>query len=149
MARAGSGRAGISVSAILHATESEGVVTAALDRMLGASPDPAARSVLRGHFGNAITVLGATVRDAETALRAVRGALGCKSRADAVAEVRARLHDGTISVRLDKQDLIAGRATLAGEFAPRGGEVVVRIRAPDDRRADVESSLAELLAAPQ
>jgi len=136
----------VSVSAIVHATESEERVLGALAEMLGVDAGAAGRLATRGHFGNRIVTVSATVTGAgaAAALRAVRGALAWPSREAAVADVRRRIRGGSLAVRLDKQGLVRRRAELGG-MPGGGGDVVVQVGVRAVRGDDAAEAIAGAL----
>jgi len=136
----------VSVSAIVHETESEERVLGALAEMLGVDAGAAGRLVAQGHFGNRIVTVSAEVTGAgaEAALRTVRGALAWLSREAAVADVRRRVRGNRLSVRLDKQGLVRRRAELGG-MPGGGGDVVVEVGVRVARGGDAAEAIAKAL----
>lgn len=142
----GAQRARVGVSAIVHATESEERVLGALAGMLGVDAGAAGRQAAQGHFGNRIVTVSASVTGAgaAVALRAVGDALAWPSREAAFADVRRRIRGGAITVRLDKQGLVRGRAELGG-VPGGGGDVVVEVGVRVARGEDAAGAIAEAL----
>lgn len=140
------GGARVSVSAIVHATESEGRVLAALSETLGVDAGAAERLAAQGHFGNRIVTVSAAVAGeaAQAALRAVRDALAWPTREAAVADARSRIREGSITVRLDKQELVRRRAALGG-MPGGGGDVVVQVGVRAARGADAAEAIASAI----
>lgn len=140
------GGARVSVSAIVHATESEGRVLAALSETLGVDAGAAERLAAQGHFGNRIVTVSAAVagEGAQAALRAVRDALAWPTREAAVADARSRIREGSITVRLDKQELVRRRAALGG-MPGGGGDVVVQVGVRAARGADAAEAIASAI----
>jgi len=144
--RGGARRARVTVSAIVHETESEERVLGALVDVLGVDAGSARRLPAQGHFGNRIVTVSASVTGsaAAAALRAVAGALAWTSREAAVAGARRRASGGSLSVRLDKQELVRRRAALGG-MPGGGGDVVVRVDVAAARGEDAAEAMASAI----
>lgn len=140
------GGARVSVSAIVHATESEARVLGALAGTLGVDAGAAERLAAQGHFGNRIVTVSAAMAGAgaQAAMRAVRDALAWPSREAAVADARRRIRGGVLGVRLDKQELVRGRAILGG-MPGGGGDVVVQVGVRAARGTDAAEAIASAI----
>lgn len=125
----------IRVDVIAHATEDRSRIAGSLAGLLGIrSGDLESRSS-EGHYRNAITTLGATLRKAEarSALERLRGSLR-RADLDRIRDTLETRTDGsTLYMRLDKQDMVSGRIRLND-----AGTVRIRITVPvyDGRAGD-------------
>jgi len=109
---------GLEIELIAHATEDVGKVIEAARAVL---PSEARDKVafktkeLKGHHGNPIRLVRATVRDRELAraiFEHVISGLPEEDRAELLSGLKKRLSKGTLYIRLDKQRALLGQLRL-------------------------------------
>ena len=105
----------LEISCFVQATEDEGKIRGAIAKSFGLHQDPG-KEDLEGHFGNAIIDLKwhLTGEQAWTSFRALVALLGETGRRELLRELGAYLDEhGALYIRLNKQTLISGMATLS------------------------------------
>jgi RNA binding exosome subunit len=105
----------LEISCFVQATEDEEKVRSAIARSFGLKQDPESED-LEGYFGNSILDLKwhLTGEQAWTSFRALVSLLGETGRGELLRELGAYLDEhGALYVRLNKQTLISGMATLS------------------------------------
>ncbi|MDG6987630.1 MAG: hypothetical protein JRN71_07690 [Nitrososphaerota archaeon] len=113
--------ASIEVSYLVHATEDEGKVEAAVARFLGGIPD-FERDSLEGHFGNQIVRARAhlTGDAAASAFRHLVAAIPPQARKAIVSELGSYVDEhSALYIRLDKQRLVSGSPEIGKVDAVR------------------------------
>ncbi len=129
----------LELEAFVHATESREKVEQAL---WAVAPGARVESrSLSGHFGQRLLVLRARQRDAkaiERAITRIRESVGPEIARSADRRVDEQ---GRVFARLDKQAAAEGKIALAGDPEHDVIKLVVRIRFPPRRRADLLEAL--------
>ena len=117
----------IRADVIVHATEDRSRIAGSLADLLGIRPEALESRNSEGHYRNAITTLGATLRKAgaRNTLERLRGALQGADLDRIFDTLEARTDGSTLYVRLDKQEMVSGRIRLND-----AGTVRVRITVP-------------------
>jgi RNA binding exosome subunit len=111
----------LEVTYLVHATEDEGKVDAAVSMMLGRAAPPE-REMLEGHFGNRIvkSMVHLTGEEAGAAFRNVLGILTVEARKEVTSNIRSFIDEhSALFLRLDKQRLVAGAGALGAGDAVR------------------------------
>ncbi|HEX6067368.1 MAG TPA: RNA-binding domain-containing protein [Nitrososphaera sp.] len=110
------------VDIVLHATEDQEKVLAAVEKALGVSATDFAGEQAEGHFGNRIVLMKATVasKDAGALAAKIMSSLNRPDRQELADHIGEYSDDkGNLYLRLDKQRICQGRVSLAESDAVR------------------------------
>ncbi|MCE2508171.1 MAG: hypothetical protein J4G04_02555 [Nitrosopumilaceae archaeon] len=133
----------VRVNVIAHATEDEARIVRSLAEGLCIRPDSLDTRRSEGHYGNTITTISASLRkrEARDVLKRLRETLPGADLDHIRETLPSRMGDSTLYVRLDKQEMVAGRVRLSDS-----GAVRIRITAPsyDGHPEDVHARLLGL-----
>lgn len=105
----------VEVTYLIHATEDEGKVEAAVSRLLGGTRAPAKES-LEGHFGNKILKVKfqLTGDDATSALRRLLAEMPGDLKKEIASKIESFVDEHlAFYLRLDKQRLVSGEVAMA------------------------------------
>ena len=111
----------VEVTYLIHATEDEGKVEAALTKLFG-MPLVASKDSLLGHFGNPITMgrVHLTGDEAASAFGSLVSALPRGVRREVALDIGSHIDEHmALYLRLDKQRLVSGSVALGEDDAVR------------------------------
>ena len=130
----------VSVSVIVHATESRERILDSLRTSLGLESGEFSAGTTTGHFGNPIVVLNSSVtgRGAEAFARRFCGLLSEEQLNALVGQIEERTVDSRFHVRIDKQSLIRdGRLVIIDNDGKGADAVKIKIHTPIYSKRDI------------
>ena len=129
----------VTVNVILHATED---ITKVLNSLavLGTTKDDYAVTTTSGHYDNPITILTAKFSglDADNIITQITSKISKSQIDQLISEIPSRTVNSQFHLRLDKQDLLAGRISL-------GDSIKIKIHCPIYNKADTVTTFTDML----
>ena len=140
----------VSVSAIIHATESPSIILGALNETLGIKEDEFEPTTTTGHFGNPIMIYDAMVkgRDARQVMQRFSCMLSDDTADALVGQIAERTVDSRLHLRIDKQVLVRDRrleiVDAYGDGAKKEG-IKIKIHTPIYSRKEIVPAFESML----